>query len=126
MVQMVYNPLHFFTDLLEQSIWVPVWVGWLALINTVSVLFWDRREARTIFFTFLASGMLMMGLYVAFGFERILGLGHVLWIPLLFHLVRRVNHVTEPRFRAYLGTLMVSLAISLVIDVRDVWLYGTS
>ena len=33
--------------------------------------------------------------------------------------------VTESRFRAYLWTLAVSNVISLVLDVRDVWLYVT-
>ncbi len=120
------NPLYFFVEMLHQATPVVIWVSWLVLINTVgSGLFWRRREARVIFFTFLGSAMLMMGLYAVFGYERILGLGHVLWIPLLVYLLARMRGVTESRFHAYLWTLVVSNAISLVLDARDVWLYAT-
>ena len=119
------NPLYFFVELLDRPTWVVIWLGWLMLINLASVLFWRQREARIVFFTFLASAMLMMSLYAVFGFSKILGLGHVLWIPLLVYLLMRVGRVTESRFRAYLWTLVVSNAISLVLDARDVWLFAT-
>ena len=119
------NPLYFFVEMLHQPTSVVIWVNWLVLINVVSVLFWRQREARVVFFTQLGSALLMMGLYAMFGYERILGLGHVLWIPLVVYLLVRMGEVTESRFRAYLWTLVVSNVISLVLDVRDVWLYVT-
>lgn len=43
--------------------------------------------AKVVCVTVGLSAMLMMGLYAAFGFERILGLGHLFWIPLLAYLL---------------------------------------
>ncbi len=41
-----------------------------------SLVFWQESIAKLIFFTFMASAILMMALYSKFGFEKILGLGH--------------------------------------------------
>jgi hypothetical protein len=56
------------------------------LVNVASLLYWSEPLAKIIFVTFMLSAMLMMGLYSKFGFEKILGLGHVLWVPLLAYL----------------------------------------
>jgi hypothetical protein len=77
------KPLGFFKELLRQRAWIPLWVGLLMMINMGSIAFWDEPLARWILGVFMASAMLMMGLYARFGFEKILGLGHFLWIPLL-------------------------------------------
>ena len=124
--QEMNNPLHFFVDLFHAPAWVSIWVGWLMVINLAGILFWHQREARVVLFTFLASAMMMMGLYTVFGFERILGLGHVLWIPLLVYLLVRVGGLPESRLRAWVWTVVISNFISLVLDARDVWLYATA
>lgn len=119
------NPFRFFVDLMKQPVWVPVWVFFLMIINVASVGFWHEPLAKLIFIAFMISAMLIMGLYSRFGFEKILGLGHILWIPLLAHIVMLIPSV-EASFKKYLLVLSVSIAISLVIDVVDVWKYFTS
>ncbi|MDH3900416.1 MAG: hypothetical protein OEU51_05145, partial [Gammaproteobacteria bacterium] len=93
--------------------------------NVASVGFWDEPLAKLIFIAFMISAMLIMGLYSRFGFEKILGLGHILWIPLLALIVMQIPSV-EASFKNYLLVLSVSIAISLVFDVVDVWKYFTS
>ncbi len=56
-----------------------------------------------------------------FGFSRILGLGHVAWLPLLAFLVDRVTEVpATDAFGLWLRAVIVLDAISLVIDAVDV------
>ena len=67
----------------------------------------------------------MMGLYSRFGFEKILGLGHILWIPLLVYVLIEIP-AAEGAFKSYLIILFISITISLVFDIIDVWRYFTS
>ncbi len=121
----MHNPLRFFRELLNQPAWVTVWVGVLMFVNLAGVAFWSESLAKIIVAVFLLSSMLMMGLYSAFGFQRILGLGHVLWVPLLGYLLVHLRQASGA-FAGYLLVLSVCIGISLLFDIRDVWLYARS
>jgi hypothetical protein len=114
--------LRFFVELMQQPVLVPAWVFILMIVNLVSVFFWDKVLAKIIFVTFMLSAILMMGLYSRFGFEKILGLGHILWIPLLFYVLVRLPSV-DGLFKSYLIILSIAMGISLVFDTIDVWRY---
>ena len=116
------NPFRFFSELFLQPLWVTVWVSWLMLVNVASLLYWSEPLAKIIFVTFMLSAMLMMGLYSRFGFEKILGLGHVLWIPLLAYLLIEFPTVSHD-FINYLIVLLLSITVSLTFDIVDVWSY---
>ena len=119
------NPLRFFIELIQQPVWVSLWVLVLMLVNMTSLAFWREAVAQLILMNFLASAMLMMGLYARFGFTKILGLGHVPWIPLLAYVVTQIP-AAEASFKRYLLILSVSMVISLVLDTIDVWNYFRS
>ncbi len=121
---MMRNPFRFFIELMQQPVWIPVWVLILMSINVVSVAFWNEPLAKVIFVTFMLSVMLMMGLYSRFGFEKILGMGHILWIPLLVYVLMEIPTARDT-FKSYLIILSISIAISLVFDIVDVWKYFT-
>ncbi|ODT46591.1 MAG: hypothetical protein ABS70_00555 [Nitrospira sp. SCN 59-13] len=55
------NPLRFFSELLEQPVWVAGWVFVLMVINLAGLAFWSEPLARAIVAVFLLSAMLMMG-----------------------------------------------------------------
>jgi hypothetical protein len=116
------NPFGFFVELMRQPVWIPIWVFYLMAINVASAAFWHEPLAKLIFITFMISAMLMMGLYARFGFERILGLGHILWVPLLLYILVEIP-AAERGFHIYLMVLAVSIAISLAFDFIDVWKY---
>lgn len=118
------NPLRFFIELMQQPVWVPVWVFFLMAVNVASVWFWNEPLAKVIFVTFVFSAMLMMGLYSRFGFDKILGMGHIVWIPLIVYLLMEIQTVRDT-FKSYLIILSISIAISLVLDIVDVWKYFT-
>jgi len=121
---MIRNPFIFFIELMQQPVWIPVWVFFLMIINVASVAFWNELLAKVIFVTFMLSVMLMMGLYSRFGFEKILGMGHILWIPLLVYVLMEIPTARDT-FKSYLIILSISIAISLVFDIVDVWKYFT-
>jgi hypothetical protein len=116
------NPFRFFIELPQQPIGIPIWVFALMVVNAASVVFWSEPLAKLIFVTFMISAMLMMALYSRFGFEKILGLGHVPWIPLLLYMLAQLP-TADGAFKSYLIILSICLVISLVFDVIDVWKY---
>jgi hypothetical protein len=119
------NPFRFFIELMQQPTWIPAWVLFLVVINVVSVGFWNEPLAKAIFVTFMFSAILILTLYSRFGFEKIMGMGHVPWIPLLVYVLMEIPSTTDS-FRNYLIILSISIAISLVFDIVDVWKYFTS
>jgi len=119
------NPLRFFTELIQQPAWISVWVLFLMVINVSSVAFWNEPLAKIIFVTFMLSAALMMGLYSKFGFVKILGIGHIFWIPLLIYIAIMIP-ATKDDFRSYLTILLISISISLAFDMIDVWRHFTT
>ena len=118
------NPLRFFIDLIQQPPWVPVWVLILIIANIASTGFWNELLAQLIFVAFILSSMLVMALYTRFGYEKILGLGHILWLPLLIYVLVEIP-AASGTFKSYLIVWSSLTLTSLVIDVVDVWKYFT-
>ena len=80
----------------------------------------EHVEAQVTIAALLVSMTLMTALTARFGFSRILGFGHVAWLPLLAFLVARVAEVPATTgFGLWLRTVIVLDAISLVIDAAD-------
>jgi len=73
----------------------------------------------------MISAMLMLGLYSRVGYEKILGMGHILWIPLLVYVLMAIP-AASGTFERYLVVWSISAVTSLVFDVVDVWKYFTS
>ena len=118
------NPFRFFIELMQQPVWIPIWLLFLMIANVSSLMFWSEPIAKVIFFTFMLSALLMMALYSKYGFEKILGMGHILWIPLLVYVLIEIP-ATQGAFKSYLIILLISITISLVFDIIDVWRYFT-
>jgi hypothetical protein len=116
------NPLHFFTELFKRPAYEIIWVFYMMMINMAALFFWEELLAKVIFIIFMLSSMLMMGLYSKFGFTKILGLGHILWLPLVVYIAVSLPG-TEGLFFNYLIILLATTIISLLIDIYDVWSY---
>ena len=71
-----------------------VWVAVLVAANGLGSLFFlGRLEAQVVLISMLVGGMLMTWLTGRFGFTRIVGLGHVVWLPMLVFLVGRLGEI---------------------------------
>ncbi len=99
-----------------------LWLGTLVGANLVAPLFFlEHVEAQVTIAALLISMTLMTALTARFGFSRILGLGHVAWLPLLAFLVASATEVPAATgFGLWLRTVIVLDAISLVLDGVDV------
>ena len=118
------NPFRFFIELRHQQLWIFCWVYYLIILNCASVLFWNKPLAKVIFFTFIISAFSIMGLFSRFGYAKIMGLGHIFWVPLVFFLFQQINY-SSGKYRSYLIVLTLSIIISLIFDTVDVWKYFT-
>jgi hypothetical protein len=104
------------------------WVAWLALLMTVNmvvpIFFIETLEAQVVLATMMVSAALMMFLFAQKGFVRLLGLGHVLWIPLIFWLSARVDFASaSTELEQWLLAVIVLNGLSLIIDAVDVIRY---
>lgn len=102
-----------------------LWLMLLVTLNVVVPLFYlHRQEAQVVVSTMLASMLLLTILTGLSGFTRLLGLGHILWIPMLYFLWTRLGQIPgDDFFGIWLRALMMLNAISLVIDTIDVARY---
>jgi len=105
------------------------WKLWLMLLVTfnlvVPLFFITQLEAQITLGAILASMALMTFLTGRYGFTRILGLGHIFWVPLLYFLWTRLDQIpADDFFGTWIRLLIVVNTISLVIDVTDVVRYA--
>lgn len=105
-----------------------VWIYWMMFINIIALPFaFTRSEARVILVAFFLAAVFMMWLAGAYGYERILGLAHVVfWTPLVIYLIARYRNGDVPRtslYGRYVLVVILTNTASLVIDYVDVARY---
>ncbi len=117
--------IKFNKGLVNSPIHVRLWLMLLITTNLVVPLFFlGRLEAQIVVGALLASAILMIILTGPYGFTRILGLGHIFWIPLLFFLWTRLDQIpADDFFGIWIRVLMTLNTVSLVIDLIDVIRY---
>ncbi len=104
------------------------WQLWLLLLVAVNlvvpIFFINRLDAQVVLVAFVASVILMTVLTALSGFSRLLGLGHIFWIPLLYFLWTRLDQISADEFFGiWIRVLMTLNAVSLIIDAVDVGRY---
>ncbi len=101
------------------------WLMLLVLVNAITPLFFLRHlEAQVVLGTMLASVTLMTSLTSRFGFTRVLGLGHILWVQMLAFLLARLGQIPPSDvYGMWIRALIVLNSVSLVIDAADVIRY---
>ena len=119
------NPLKLIIEMCHQPLWVIIWIGLLIIVNMFALVHWDHELARWIVGIFLFQGMIMMGLYSHYGYEKILGLAHIFWIPLLTYTTLNIGHYNDS-FKHYLLVLLCVNTVSLAFDIYDVITYFKS
>ncbi len=104
------------------------WRLWMMLLVAANVLvplfFLGHLEAQVVLAAILLSLVLFTFLTAKAGFTRLLGLGHLPWIPLVWFLVTRLGEVSPDDFYGiWIRALIALNATSLVIDAVDVIRY---
>ncbi len=100
------------------------WRLWLVLLLTLNLIaplvFIERLEAQATLAALLVSMALMTGLTGLSGFSRLVGLGHIVWVPLLFFLWTRLWEIpAADAFGLWVRAVIAINATSLVIDAVD-------
>lgn len=112
--------------ILMQPLWLQGWIGWMVAVNILGALIFIRRpEAKWVLVAMAGNMALMNWLFAVYGYQRILGLAHVVfWTPLVIYLWRRRPHwkVETPRGK-WIVLLFVTNVASLIVDYIDVARY---
>jgi len=116
----------FKTMFLMPKPWV-AWVGLLMLVNIVGSLFFlETIEAKIILTALMAGAMIQTAIFRVKGFVRLLGIGHILWVPMVPWLWFQLGQSTPGTpFGYFLIAVMVVDTVSLIIDTTDVYRYLT-
>ncbi len=118
--------LKFNKGILQMPLPWRLWMVLLVALNlVVPLFFFDRLEAQLVLVTMAISMFLMTGLTAFSGFSRLLGLGHIAWIPLVVFLGTRLSEVpASDLYGMWLRVLLVANCLSLVIDLVEVIRYA--
>ncbi len=112
--------------IMAQPLWLQAWVGWMVLVNFGgAVVFIKRPEAKWVLAAIISAALFMEYLFGQFGYQRILGLAHVVfWTPLMIYLwARRSQWALSSLSGKWLAVVFVTDLTSLVIDYIDVVRY---
>ena len=114
--------IRFNRGLLRLPIGVRLWMLLLVSANLIlPVIYFQQSEARIVLLTFLAGFLLMVLITGTSGFTRLLGLGHIFWIPLVLFLVSRLNSIpATDAYGIWVRSVIMINTISLVLDAVDV------
>ena len=101
------------------------WVAWVMLLMAVNLVipfyYLATIEAQIVLGAALIGAIIQTAIFSTKGFVRLLGIGHILWIPMVVWLWSRLD-LTAPSsvFQFWLIAVVVLNSISLVIDATDV------
>ncbi len=104
------------------------WVGWVMLLmitNMVIPLFYlGTQEGKVVLGAFVFGALFQTAIFSAKGFVRLLGVGHIAWVPMVAWLWTRLDLApVGSLFRYWLLTTIVVVSLSLLIDTVDVIRY---
>ncbi len=104
--------------------WV-AWLGMLILANMVlPLVFIETLEAQLVLAAAMIGAVFQMAIFHAKGFVRLLGVGHIFWVPLVFWLWTRLDPAWPDSLFAYWILSVVILdSLSLIVDAVDVLSY---
>ncbi len=111
--------------ILRYPLWLQAWIAWMGIVNAAAIVFLRHVQARWALAAFLGAALFMETLYRLNGFNRLLGLAHVVfWTPAVVYLVRQRPRL-EPgsALRVWVTILLVTNISSLVVDYTDVVRY---
>jgi len=102
-----------------------IWVALLMVMNAVMPLFYvEYFEAQLVLAVFILAAVTQMFIFQRLGFVRLLGLGHIYWLPMLAWLLLHYDWAKmDAGLAQWLLLLMLVNSISLLIDSVDVLRY---
>ena len=104
------------------------WVGWVMLLMIVSMViplfYLGTVEGKVVLGAFVLGALLQIAIFSAKGFVRLLGIGHIVWVPMVVWLWTRLDVApADSLFRYWLLATIVLVSLSLLLDGVDVIRY---
>ena len=98
-----------------------LWAALLIMVNGSSVLFLHTFYGQAALAAMCAAIVTMAVIYARLGFVRLLGIGHVFWIPMLIWFAwHPPDKMQQPLLYSWVLSLMICNTLSLLIDAIDV------
>ncbi len=113
--------MRFTKGLMAMPLHLRAWVLLLISVNLVTPFFFlEYVEAQAVLAAGALGMVLMTALTARFGFSRIIGVGHIAWVPLLGFLWSQLPAIpATDAFGIWLRAVIVFDATSLVFDAVD-------
>ena len=102
---------------LLEVLWIPIfrfqsirriWAIALVCVNGSAVLFADTVHGQIVILAAVSAAIAMMVIYGNLGFVRLLGIGHVFWVPMIFYFVLNMpDQNADPQLYIWLAILVV-------------------
>ena len=114
--------IGFMKSILKMPLPWRVWVLLLVTANLIVPLFHIQTlEAQLTIAAMVAGAITQSYIHSKLGFVKLLGLGHIFWIPLVIWLGFRLNAIgQDSSFGIWLALLVLVDTLSLAIDGIDV------
>ena len=117
--------INFTKTMMIMPIHWQAWLGILVGVNiVVPIFFIHTLEAQVVLATAIIGLVIMSVIFSMKGCGRLMGVGHFGWLPLVFWLGMRLDHVpADSTFGYWLIAVIVLDSLSLFIDTIDVLRY---
>ena len=104
------------------------WVAWVMLLMTANMiipLFYLRTtEGKIVLAAAVLGAITQTAIFSAKGFVRLLGIGHIAWVPMVYWLWTRLDAAPAGSlFRYWIVATLVLVSLSVLIDATDVIRY---
>ncbi len=117
--------MDFMKTMFSLPVHVRLWLGLLMMINmAVPLAFITTPEGIVTILAAIAGVITMTMLFQAKGFVRLMGLGHIYWVPLVIWFWTRLELAPPGSlFRYWMWSIIILNTISIVIDTLDIVRY---
>ena len=117
--------INFMKTMMIMPIHWQAWLGILVGVNIVVPLFFIHMlEAQVVLVMGIGGLVIMSAIFSRKGFIRLMGIGHIGWLPLVFWLGTKLEHIpADSTFGYWLIAVIVLDSLSLIIDTIDVVRY---
>lgn len=97
-----------------------LWGIWLVVVNASCVVFITHIEAQVVLLVTAIAVVAQTLIYQRIGFTRILGLTHVVWLPMFAWMATHINTIMgEPYMADWLVLLFITNLVSIIVDTID-------
>lgn len=98
-----------------------IWGVWLVAVNLGALAFITHLEAQVVLATTTVAIVIQVFIYQKTGFTRVMGIAHILWVPMFAWIATRSAHIAEvPALETWLIVLAATNAVCAAIDTTDV------